>query len=179
MASSAILKLQTVVSRSTNPQEPVVLTVGAIHAGDAPNVIPATATLLLNTRTFSPTSHNQVLTSITRILNAEALAFDAPKPPLIEQTGSFPLLTNDEFVTQTVIGAFADHFGEANIDSDAPISMGSEDFADLSDPVGAPGCFWNYGGVEAAVWDEAESRGKLGEIPGEGEGFFYFYSYIY
>jgi amidohydrolase len=166
MASSAVLKLQTIVSRTTNPQEPVVLTVGAIHSGDAPNIIPATATLLLNTRTFSRTSRDHVLASITRILNAEALAFNAPRLPSIEEIGSFPLLTNDDFVTQTVIDAFAAHFGTDNVNPNAPISMGSEDFANLSDPVGAPGCFWSYGGVEAAVWDEAEKNGRLGEIPG-------------
>ncbi|KAI9761589.1 MAG: hypothetical protein M1840_001770 [Geoglossum simile] len=172
MASSAVLKLQTIVSRTTNPQEPVVLTVGALHSGDAPNVIPATATLLLNTRTFSPTSRDHVLASITRILNAEALAFNAPKPPLIEDIGSFPLLTNHDSVTQTVIDAFAAHFGAANVNPNAPISMGSEDFANLSDPVGAQGCFWNYGGVEPAVWDEAERNGKLEEIPGNHSPFF-------
>ncbi|KAI9786385.1 MAG: hypothetical protein M1839_006845 [Geoglossum umbratile] len=172
MTSSAILKLQTIVSRETNPQEPVVLTIGALHSGDAPNVIPTTATLLLNTRTFSPASRDRVFASIARILNAEAAAFNAPQPPLIEEIGSFPCLTNDPDITDRVMNAFAAHFGAANLDRNAPISMGSEDFANLADPVGAPGCFWSYGGVEGGRWDEAEKMGKLEEIPGNHNPFF-------
>jgi amidohydrolase len=39
MASSTVLKLQTIVSREIDPQEAVVVTVGALHAGETENVI--------------------------------------------------------------------------------------------------------------------------------------------
>ena len=46
-ASSIVMALQTVVSRNVDPLETAVVTVGAMHAGQANNVIPASATLEL------------------------------------------------------------------------------------------------------------------------------------
>jgi hippurate hydrolase len=42
-ASSIVMALQTIVSRNADPQEMAVVTVGAIHAGKANNVIPGPA----------------------------------------------------------------------------------------------------------------------------------------
>jgi hippurate hydrolase len=42
-AASLVMALQTVVSRSVDPLQPAVVTVGALHAGKANNVIPAEA----------------------------------------------------------------------------------------------------------------------------------------
>ncbi|KAI9863115.1 MAG: hypothetical protein M1813_003935 [Trichoglossum hirsutum] len=166
LASSTVLKLQTIVSRETNPLEPVVVTVGSLHAGETENVISDEATLRINTRSFSTHTRDRVKTAIERIINAECQASGSPKPPLIEETGSFPLLHNDEATTEIVSLAFRAHFGGA-FDPESPISMGSEDFANLSDPISAPCCFWNYGGIDQQKWDDAEKEGKLGEIPGK------------
>jgi hippurate hydrolase len=52
LASSIVLRLQTVVSRETKPGEFAVVTVGALNAVATSNIIPDRATLLLNIRTF-------------------------------------------------------------------------------------------------------------------------------
>ena len=44
-AADIIMRLQTVVSRMTAPTNPVVITIGQIHAGTAPNIIPDGVTL--------------------------------------------------------------------------------------------------------------------------------------
>lgn len=166
LASSTVMRLQTIVSRETDPREAVVVTVGALQAGSVENVISDEATLFINTRTFSGPSRARVRAAIERIINAECAASGSPKPPLIQETSSFPLLYNDEAVTEAVSQAMKDHFGR-NFKSDLPVSTGSEDFANLATPVSAPCCFWNYGGISPQQWDDAESRGKIGEeIPG-------------
>ena len=54
LSARVILSLQTVVSRETNPVQPVVITVGSIHGGSRPNIIPDEVTLQLSVRTFTP-----------------------------------------------------------------------------------------------------------------------------
>jgi amidohydrolase len=164
LASSTVMKLQTIVSRETNPQEAVVVTVGALQAGTIENVISGEAKLLINTRTFSAESRTNVRAAIERIINAECQAAGSPRPPLIEETSSFPLLYNDEIVTEIVSQAMEDYFG-SNFSPNGPISMGSEDFGNLA--ISTPSCFWNYGGIDPQMWDDVEKRGKLAEeIPG-------------
>lgn len=53
MASEIVLAMQTLVSRLTNPLDPVVLTITQIHAGDAYNVIPDHAILRGTVRTYT------------------------------------------------------------------------------------------------------------------------------
>ncbi len=81
MAAATVLRLQTVVSRETAADEPVVVTVGALQAGTKGNVIPDDALLRVNVRTFDEEVRKRVLGSIERIVNAEASAAGAPKPP--------------------------------------------------------------------------------------------------
>src|SRR6516225_3203365 len=49
-AASIVMALQTVVSRNIDPLQMAVVTVGAIHAGKANNVIPQSATLEISIR---------------------------------------------------------------------------------------------------------------------------------
>ena len=55
-----ILALQTVVSRNVDPRDMAVVTVGAIHAGDAPNVIPNEVELRLSVRAYRPEVRQQL-----------------------------------------------------------------------------------------------------------------------
>ena len=52
MAASAVMRLQTVVSREVAMTDSAVVTVGALQAGTSENVIPDHAPLRLNVRTF-------------------------------------------------------------------------------------------------------------------------------
>ncbi|OAP61216.1 hypothetical protein AYL99_03417 [Fonsecaea erecta] len=171
MASSTVMKLQTIVSRQTDPRETVVVTVGSLHAGSAANVISDEAELQINIRTFSSETRQKVIEAVKRIVDAECRAFGSPKPPLIKHIGSFPLLYNDEAATDIVSRAMTDHFG-ANFGTDATISTGSEDFANLTSPLSIPSVFWNYGGIDARLWDDAVRDGKVEDIPGNHSAFF-------
>lgn len=53
-AAHLVLALQTVVSRNVDPRDMAVVSVGAIHGGDAPNVIPGEVELRLSVRAYRP-----------------------------------------------------------------------------------------------------------------------------
>lgn len=78
MASSAVTRLQGIVSREVAPTDRAVVTVGTFHAGVKENIIPDTAEIALNVRTPTPEAREKVSASIERILTAEALASGAP-----------------------------------------------------------------------------------------------------
>ncbi|GAB4439572.1 MAG: amidohydrolase [Chloroflexi bacterium OHK40] len=54
VAAHIVVALQTIVARNVNPEETAVVTVGALHAGEAGNVIAQTAELRGTIRSFSP-----------------------------------------------------------------------------------------------------------------------------
>lgn len=54
VAAQIIVALQTIVSRNVNPEEAGVVTIGAIHAGNAGNVIAETANMRGTIRSFQP-----------------------------------------------------------------------------------------------------------------------------
>ncbi|WP_069467686.1 amidohydrolase, partial [Actinacidiphila rubida] len=67
-AAALVLRLQTVVSRETGPGEPLVLTVGRLHAGGAGNVIPDRAELEVTLRAFAPETLDRALAAVHRIV---------------------------------------------------------------------------------------------------------------
>ncbi|KAF4637036.1 hypothetical protein G7Y89_g1034 [Cudoniella acicularis] len=167
LASSIVMKLQGIVSRETNPQDAVVVTVGSLQAGDSENVIADKAILKINARSLTNESRASVKAAIKRIIQGECLTAGCAELPLIEETTSFPLLYNDEAVTDVVENEFKRHFG--NRFEEATVSMGSEDFGNLGP---SPGCFWNIGCIDANEWDEALANGKLAKIPGNHSAGF-------
>lgn len=73
-AAELISVLQTVVSRSTSPDEPVVLTIGRIHGGEARNIICDKVVMSGTLRTFSSEMREQVMDRIRKILAGFELA---------------------------------------------------------------------------------------------------------
>ena len=96
MAAATVMRLQTVVSREVGGSETAVVTVGMMKAGTAANIIPDHAELLITVRTFTVDVRDRVVAAIGRIARAEAAASDAPKPPDVELTSSFPAVSNDQ-----------------------------------------------------------------------------------
>src|SRR5262249_49332397 len=81
LASKIVLALQTIVSRETNPVEPVVVTVGSIHGGVRGNVIPDEVKMQLSVRTYTPEVRERTLAAIRRIAKGEAASAGAPREP--------------------------------------------------------------------------------------------------
>lgn len=159
MAAMCVLRLQTVVSREIAPTTPAVVTVGSIHAGTGPNLIPDDAVLEINVRTYEPQVREHVLHAIERIVRAETAAAGAPREPEFEQITAFPPTVNDPETTGRVAAAFATAFG-----SDARTlepQTASEDISEIPAAFGVPFTYWGLGGTDPAAFAAAAEKGTL------------------
>lgn len=169
------MRLQSVVAREVDPLDFAVVTVSAIHAGDAENIIPEEANLKLNIRAARPETREAVLKSVQTIIEAEAAASSNPKIPQLSPTTNFPFLFNDASVTNALEKTFSEHFevGKHGYTNDIARLQGSEDFGILATAIGKPSCFFLYGGTDPEVYDKAEREGRLKEdVPGNHSPFF-------
>ena len=124
LAALIVVRLQTVISRETAPEETAVLTVGSIAAGTKSNVISDHAVLQLNVRTYSDATRTAILDAIDRIVVSECQVSRSPKDPEFELFERFPLTDNDPDITGRVATVFAAHFGDQHGDAHADRQRG-------------------------------------------------------
>ncbi|WP_328721910.1 amidohydrolase [Streptomyces sp. NBC_00247] len=171
MAAMIVVRLQTIVSRELAATTPAVVSVGSIHAGTGPNVIPDSAVIQLNVRTYDDATRAQVLGAIERIVLAECQASGSPEAPLIEQIASFPPTVNDEAVTARVADAFAAHFGDDA--HTVELQTASEDLSLIPDAFGVPFTYWGIGGIDPELYAEAVRNGTVArDVPVNHSPFF-------
>lgn len=137
VAAEIVLALQTQVTRRYDVFDPVVVTVGAMRAGTAANVIPAQAHLDATVRTFSTATQERVAAEITGLcegiaaahgLTAE-VAYDAEYPVTVNDPASY------DFAATTVADVLgADRFEQL----EHPVAA-AEDFSHVLNAV--PGCY--------------------------------------
>lgn len=164
MAAATVMRLQGIVARELSPAEAAVVTVGALQAGTKENVIPDEAVIKLNVRTFDEGVRKRVLAAVTRIVNAEAVASGAPKPPEITPLDRYALVTNDAGATAKVLEAFRQYFPAERIRQTGPASA-SEDFGSFGAEWGVPSVFWFVGGTDPDTYAKAKAENRLNEIP--------------
>ena len=164
MAAATVLRLQTIVSRELAATEAAVVTIGALQAGTKENVIPDEAIIKLNVRTFDEGVRSRVLAAITRIVNAEAAASGAPKPPEITPLDRYALVVNDAAANQKVGDAFREHFSEGRVEKTLPTSA-SEDFGCFGAEWNVPSVFWFVGGTDPEIYAKAQAAGRLNDLP--------------
>src|SRR5690606_23656161 len=114
LASSIVMKLQTLVSRENDPLEPAVVTVGSFHGGSKHNIIPDEARLQLTVRSYSDESRKALLEGISRIARGEALAAGVPEDrmPKVTVAESYtPATYNDPSFTSDIAAVFATRSG--------------------------------------------------------------------
>lgn len=172
LASSIVLKLQTIVSRETQPGQFAVVTVGAVNAGTKANIIPDRAQLLLNLRTYDLQLRERIIDSIKRIVQGECLAAGSPKEPEFEFYDQFPLTTNDAEATDKITKAFTAHFAESQVYQADPATA-SEDFSAIPDAFGIPYTYWTVGCADPQKYREAVAKGSVAsDIPANHSPFF-------
>jgi hippurate hydrolase len=164
MAAATVMRLQTIVSRELAAAESAVVTIGALQAGTKENVIPDEAIIKLNVRTFDQGLRQRVLEAITRIVNAEAAASGAPRPPEITTLDRYPMATNDAEATARLVEAFRRHFPAERIHVTGPASA-SEDFGSFGAEWHVPSVFWFVGGTDPDVYAKAKAANRLNDIP--------------
>jgi amidohydrolase len=164
MAAATVMRLQTVVSREVAAAEAAVVTVGALQAGTKENVIPDEAIIKLNVRTFDEGVRKRVLAAIERIVNAEAAASGAPRPPEITPLDHYPLNVNDAEATKRVVDAFRRHFPTERVRQTGS-APASEDFGSFGTEWHVPSVFWFVGSTDPDVYAKAKKAGRLNELP--------------
>ena len=147
LASSIVMRLQTVISRELSPSEFGVLTVGAINAGSKANIIPFEANLKINVRAYSEQVRDKISDAIERIVNAECQAAGSPQPAEFNYHDAYPLTSNDDETTARLQKAFTSYFGADRVLTAEPLTA-SEDFSTIARAYGVPYCFWVFSGRE-------------------------------
>lgn len=160
LAASIVLRLQTIVSRETEPGQFAVVTVGASNAGSKSNIIPDRAELLVNLRTYDTTVRESIIASIERIVRGECAAAGSPQDPVFEYYDQFPLTGNDETTNDTVTRALRGHFGDGALFEATPATA-SEDFSRLPDAFGIPYAYWFVGSVPSETYRAAVAAGTV------------------
>ena len=122
-----VLAMQTAVNRGVDAFEPVVVTVGSLHAGTRRNIIPETASFEATVRTFDRSVRRRVKDLLIQVCHgvAEAHGLDAD----IEYVAEYPVTSNDAMATDVGLEAAGGLFGADRTDvMDRPIT-GTEDFS--------------------------------------------------
>lgn len=145
-AANIVLALQSIVSRNIEPTQAAVVTVGAINAGTAPNVIPETATLKLTVRALDPETRNKIEARVHSIAQLQAQAYGATAKVDYRQI-SRPVI-NHRGATDLAIETIEALVGPQGCTLMPDAIMGSEDFSWMTEVV--PGCYVALGnGVDS------------------------------
>ncbi|WP_104137687.1 M20 family metallopeptidase [Arthrobacter sp. ZGTC131] len=136
-AAEMVTALQVMVTRQFNMFDPVVLSVGVVHAGTKRNVIPETARIEATIRTFSDESRQKMMDAVPRLLKGIAAAHGLDVD--VDYQQEYPLTITDEDETHTAENVIAGLFGESRLSRWATPLGGSEDFSRVLAEV--PGTF--------------------------------------
>jgi hippurate hydrolase len=136
-AASIVMALQTVVSRNIDPLHMAVVTVGALHAGKANNVIPHSAVLEISVRALDRDVRIKLEQRIKTLINAQAESFGVTAQ--IDWRPGYAVLVNTPKETAFAREVALELVGEAQVTLQGPAVTGSEDFAFMLERV--PGSY--------------------------------------
>ncbi len=133
--------LQSIVSRTLSPRDQAVVSVTKVAGGDAYNVIPQTAVLSGTARFFSRDVGDKIEAAMRRLAEGVATGFGATAT--VDWRLIFAPTVNAAEPTEAVKQAVIDLVGDAQLETERPAVMGSEDFAFMLEKV--PGAYLNLG----------------------------------
>ncbi len=139
LSAQVINALQAIRSRRRNPTERSVVTIGSIHAGIAPNVIPNEVLLTGTIRTFEQEAREEIHKLVEE---AFALARHFGGDYELNISTGYPALYNDPGVAELIRSVSRDLLGEERSSHGEPI-MAGEDFAFMTQK--APGAMLRLG----------------------------------
>ncbi|CAD7047750.1 amidohydrolase [Pseudorhizobium endolithicum] len=125
--ASIIMALQTVVSRNLHPVDSAVVTVGAFHAGQASNVIPERAEMLLTIRSFDADVRDRLEQRIRTVAEGQAASYGMSVT--IDYERGYEPTVNHAAETEFVREVAKRVVGEDKVRDIPRPMMGSEDFA--------------------------------------------------
>lgn len=136
-AASIVMALQTIVSRNIDPLQMAVVTVGALHAGKANNVIPQSATLELSVRALDREVRSKLEQRIRALIAAQAESFEVQAQ--IAWRPGYAVLVNTPDETAFAREVALELIGAECVTLQGPAVSGSEDFAFMLERV--PGSY--------------------------------------
>ncbi|MCF6333501.1 MAG: amidohydrolase [Draconibacterium sp.] len=163
IASRIVLDLQTIVSREISPLEPIVVTVGSIHGGTRPNIIPNEVKMELTLRYYSDEAIKKVIAAIKRISKSAAQMAGMPDDKLpdvfVLPVETPPVLNNSE-LSKKIDGFASEIIGTENIVETSPAMVG-EDFGKYGrTPENIPICLIWLGSTNPELMKELNAKGK-------------------
>ena len=140
-ACQVVTALQTISSRRNNPADPVVVTVGAIHAGTAGNIIPDSCEIRGTMRTVNPQTRLRVRADFKQIVTGIATAMGVETDIFIKE--GYAATVSDDAMVALTRAAGAKVLGDEHVIKVGDTTMGGEDFAYFCEA--APGCNYRLG----------------------------------
>ena len=146
VATQMIQALQTIVSRNVDPLKNAVLTVTAMEAGKAYNVIPQKAKFWGTVRTLDREVRDLVMARLDTIVRNIAAAFEVDVEIAVKE--GYPVTHNHEAQTAFAAGIARQVAGDERVADDQPPVMGGEDFSYML--LERPGAFIFMGNGDTA-----------------------------
>jgi amidohydrolase len=141
IAAMVVTTLQQAISRTHNPLRPVVLTIGQIQGGRAPNVIADHVKLTGTVRSLHPDTHQELPDWIEGIVAGVCQPFGAKYE--VRYRPGVPSVMNDPGLTQLVELCAEEVCGANHVQLILEPSLGAEDFSVYLDH--APGTMFRLG----------------------------------
>ncbi len=140
-ASAVVMALQTIASRSINPNEAGVITVGQFEAGTANNIIPDSARLVGTIRALTDGTRSLLADRFRAVVQGTAAAHGCTAE--IDWFPGYPVTRNDADTAHHLLDIARAVLGEGAVEVVSEPSMGGEDFSYYGHRV--PACFFMLG----------------------------------
>lgn len=127
IASQVVTTLQQAISRTQNPLRPIVLTIGQISGGRAPNVIADQVRMAGTVRSLHPETHTYLPEWIESLVTNVCGTHNAKCQ--VNYRRGVPSVQNDQFLTRLVEEAGLEAWGRDRVLILSEPSMGAEDFS--------------------------------------------------
>ena len=129
IASQIVVALQALVTRRTDPVEPLIIGVGTLHAGTTYNALAETAVMEGTTRTVTKETRKRVRDEITKLAQDIAAVYGGTAELDWDEFAS-PLI-NDADAVAEVKALTEPYWPEKRIITDRAISLTGDDFAEF------------------------------------------------
>ena len=137
IACAIVAQLQTLVSRTVDPLDSAVLTIGKIDSGTVENIIPSEAFIYGTCRTLTTATQNHLIEGIERISSHVAQAHRATAEVIIKP--GYPSTVNHPHEARFMASVMGAMVGKGNAHFDVPPAMTAEDFGFMLEQV--PGSY--------------------------------------
>jgi hippurate hydrolase len=150
-ACEMVLALQSLVTRTFDVFDPVVVTVGRIAGGTKENIIPDDAVFEATLRTLSEENRAALRERFERLVAGIAAAHGLTVE--VDFTAGYPVTANDEGEYSFAVDTIVDLFGAERYTTMPEPEMGSEDFSFVAQQV--PSAYVNLGVCPDDNWEQA------------------------